>query len=379
MLTLTSCVIHRDINEINFVLGAAFDYNPSTKQYQVNVQVPKTQAFAKGEGTKSSEENYMIYQGKGKTPFLAIRDMTKIGRPFFWGHCDNYIIGNGLARHGIYDTIDFLVRDSEIRAEAHLMVTNTPLPELLTKAKGIQTVPMMSLSSILEESLSVSGKGINTIIDDVNKGLLNENNSYLATLLSESKLDYPAKESTYKFDVSGAAVLKGDKMIAVLSPAEVRGYNFITNEIENTLINTIFRGADLVVENLNSRASISIYTENNEVALLVEVEPQGSIAQVGKQLDFQNPAVMKEIEKKYAAAIKHEIENTIERAQILQADFFGFGREIEIADSQLWAKIKDRWQQEIFPETEITVTVKPTILRTGLIITTQPGDEYEKH
>ncbi|MEG6615779.1 Ger(x)C family spore germination protein [Peptococcaceae bacterium 1198_IL3148] len=378
VLTLTSCVTHRDIEHMNIVLGAAFDYNPDTELYQVHVQVPKTQAFAKGEGAQGNEESYVIFHGKGETLFLAIRDMAKNGMVFFWGHCENYVISNRLAGHGIYECIDFLIRDAEIRGEAYLLVSSVPLEELLSLPRGSQNVPMMAITPILEEGLNVYGKGIKVQIDDVFNNLLYEESSHLISLLDVTLSDYQAKEETDKFNVSGAAVFKDDTMIGSLSPTETRGYNFITNQIKNTLINIEFRGGRLVIENTNSSVNVTV-TENGNVGLLVEVKPRGNIGQFNKPLNLENPNVIEEIENIYAAAIKREVESTIERAQILQADFLGFGREVEIANPELWAEFKKRWQQEIFPEIEITVTVKPTVVHTGLAITTVPEEKYAQY
>jgi spore germination protein KC len=39
---------------------------------------------------------------------------------------------------------------------------------------------------------------------------------------------------------------------------------------------------------------------------------------------------------------------------------------VNIADKKIWKKIEDKWEDEIFPETEINVSVQSIIRRTGM-------------
>ncbi|RYD01794.1 hypothetical protein N752_28475 [Desulforamulus aquiferis] len=99
---------------------------------------------------------------------------------------------------------------------------------------------------------------------------------------------------------------------------------------------------------------------------------------VGQVLDLEDPRIIAELRPILSEALKNEILNGIKHAQGIQNDYFGFGRQVEIADHKAWSRIKDRWDEQVFPEAEFEVTVNTTIVRTGLTITTKIGELYEQ-
>lgn len=367
----------KDINDLHFILGAVFDYNPKTKLYEVHVQVARTGAFTKGDGGQK-EENYIIYDGKGGTEFEAIRDMAKNGRRFFWGQCEVYIIGQELAKKGIFDLIDFLQRDNEIRENGFVLVSDAPTSKLLTIKNGDSKVPMQSILRVIRDGSAATGQTLAVRIREVFDSLLNENTSYLIPLIKIRESDFQAKEAHEKFHGTGAAIFKGEKIVATITPSQTRGYNFIKNQVIDTLINTKYQNIDIVIEEIKQQAKIKPQINNNELSILIEAKAWGNFAQVDQKLNLEDPQLIPQVEKAYSKKVEQEILDTINRAQELKADFLGFGRAVEKADPKLWESIKKDWQEEIFPEVAVDVKVEGTIIRTGLVITTKPEVTYDK-
>jgi len=56
---------------------------------------------------------------------------------------------------------------------------------------------------------------------------------------------------------------------------------------------------------------------------------------------------------------------SIRKAQELQADVFGFGREVYRTNPRVWKQVKDQWY-EIFAGLEPEIEVSVNIVRSGL-------------
>lgn len=375
----TGCVEHRDINQMYFVIGAVFDYNPQNSQYEVHVQVAKAGAFSKAAGGQE-EENFLLYDGRGPTVFQAIRDMAKNGRRIFWGHCEIYIIGQELAQRGTFELVDFLMRDNEIREDAFLVVADghESLSDMLTLKDGAEKVPMRSILLIIREGVKVHGKTLSVRIREVFNELLQEKSSYLIPLIKVREPDFQAKEANKKFHGSGAAVFKGDRMTAAINPTETRVYNIIINDIVDILEDIKYQGENLVLEEIKSKVKLQPMIKNDEIIMLVKTDVWGNFGAIGQPMDLENPKIVEETQRAFAKKIQKQLQDGIERAKKLRTDYLGFGRAVEVAEPQLWANIKDTWEDEIFPEMPVEVEVKVTILRTGLVVTTKPNVTYEK-
>jgi spore germination protein KC len=124
LLFAGGCKVERkDINELKFVLGSAFDYDPATKLYKIYAQVADPSAFTKGEGGGQAKSPFLVFEGEDKTIFAAIREAHKgLSRRLFWAHCDVYVISERMARQGAFSIVDFLMRDNEIRETSYLFL-----------------------------------------------------------------------------------------------------------------------------------------------------------------------------------------------------------------------------------------------------------------
>ena len=61
---------------------------------------------------------------------------AKVGREVFWGHTEVILIGEKLARKGIQEYIDFLIRHPEVRLRANVFVSKKPREILLANPKA---------------------------------------------------------------------------------------------------------------------------------------------------------------------------------------------------------------------------------------------------
>lgn len=367
-------VEHRDINELSIVLGAIFEYLPEENQYELYVQVAKPSAFSKNQGGGGEQENFIIYQGKGKSVFEAIRNASrKSNNRLFWSHCDIYVVDQNFARKGIFPLLDFMNRDNEVRETANLFVSEVPPHELITLKNGTDKVPMMALKKIARIGEQGTGSSFTVQIIDVLRDVVVRNSFALAPLVKKGSAQSEVEKQQSMFELYGAAVFNKDKMVGVLTPSETRGYMFVKNKLKNTLVVTKVRDKQVTFEVIKSKSKVIPQYTDGVFSLLVEIDVGVNYGEFDAPINLEDLNLDKEAQQAFNRVIAKEVEASIQRAKELKVDYFDFARENQVAYPQLWKVMQKDWSQEIFPDTEVQVKIKSKVIRSGLLIYTDIG------
>ena len=362
------CVEHRDINDLNMVLGALIDYDPQQEKYIVYTQVASPSAFSKN-GSGQGKAGFMLFQGEGDTFYQAIRDIAKnSGKRLFWSHCYVYVITERLAQQGFFGVLDLLFRDYEVREAAYFMVTDRQPAQFVTLENAEENVPMIILKELLEMGMKRHGTTFPKELGEVFRDL-SEDNSYLIPLVSTDKPDLKTKSPvvTDQYHANRAVVFKKDKMIGTLSSEETRGYLWVTQPNAHSIVVVEVQGKQVSLEEIQHRAKITPRINQGEISFLVEVEfhmNYGEIDQPANVLDRQFIAAT---QQSASRKLEQEITKSNQRAQAMQADFFNFGRELQLTYPDTWQMVQKEWADQVFPEVTVEVAVKTQLNRTGLI------------
>ncbi|GAB6179979.1 spore germination receptor protein GerAC [Desulfotomaculum defluvii] len=369
-LLLSGCTERRETNEINFVLGALFDYNTEKEKYEMHAQVAVNEAFSKMQGGSQQEETFLIHRGQAETIYGTVRDAAKnTARRLFWSHCDVYVMGDDLARKGILPFLDFAKRYHELRTTAYIFVSDIPQEQLLTK-NGNERVPLMALKKLVLLGPQRHGATIPKRIIEVWKDMTMPYSAYLIPLVNIKQPEFQAKEDQTNFEMSGAAVFRDDKMVGKLSPKETRGYLFITGQIKNAVFPLEVQGKKIAVELIGSEAKLTPYTQDGNIAFRLEILPQFNYGENDQPVNLENQVFNKAVERAFNLVVEQEVKGSINKAQQLKTDYFNFAREVQLADANLWQQIENQWSDEVFPDMTIEVKVQSKLLRTGLLIET---------
>ncbi|AEF93580.1 germination protein, Ger(x)C family [Desulfotomaculum nigrificans CO-1-SRB] len=370
---VSGCVEHKDINELDLVQGAVFDYNKHDQRYEVHVQIANNAAFNRGTtGGGQTQQTFFICDGAGNTVIEAIRDVSKnVNKRLFWSHCDVYIVGEELARRGIFPLIDFLMRDNEIREASLFFVSQAPLTELMSVKNVGAQVPLQTIKNMIDVGLSSHGTTFKKRIIELYQDLFTDNSCYVVPVVSVREPNKKSKGDIPKFHVSGAAVFKGDKMIGQLTPLEVRSYSFIANQIKDTVIPTMVQDKKETMEVIGSRAEIKPHIAGGRVSFTIKVKPRINYGEVAQPVNLADPGFARKTEQAFNETLRKELINSINRAKEMKADYFGLARQVQMADKELWKSVKDIWSEEVFPDVPINVEVDSKLIRTGLVISTK--------
>ncbi len=113
VLLCTGCYDYNELNDLEIVSAMVVDYEEG--EYVVNIEVldtsdaaDKGSYFLKGKGKTLSEAMNDVYFGSSSTPFYS--------------HMKTLIVSDTVAKNGIEDFLDFLLRDTRIRKDFYMFV-----------------------------------------------------------------------------------------------------------------------------------------------------------------------------------------------------------------------------------------------------------------
>ena len=375
LLIITGCWNRRELNELALVVGIAID-KADDNQFLVTVQVvdPGEIAF-KGGGGRAP---VTTYTQKGKTLFETVRSMTTITpRKLYFSHLQMVIISEEIAKQGINHSLEFFTRDPEFRKDFYIAISrDVKATEIMKNLTSIEKIPSNKLHSSLEASekawaptvamrmdellLQLTSEGDNPVLTGITIKGANINHGHsmknLETISNITRLQY-----------HGIAVFKKDKLIGWLNEKQSKGYNFIKDNVTNTVgAIPCSKKGKLVIEYIRSNTDVTGKMENGKPKIDIKVNLEGNIAEVACNIDLTKIESIKKIEKTTEKEITKILESAIKKAKELEVDMFGFGEVIHRADPKSWKSLKKNWNQE-FANMPVSVTTDFSIRRTGTV------------
>ncbi|MDR7236368.1 Ger(x)C family spore germination protein [Neobacillus drentensis] len=371
---LSGCWNRRELNELAIVGGMAID--KTGNNYLITAQVidpGEVSTNASGGGRAP----VTTYSEKGKHIFEAIRRMTTTTpRKLYFSHLQMLIISEDVAKDGMNNTLDFLTRDPEFRKDFYIVVArDLKASQILKNLTSIEKIPAHKMHSSLETSEKAWAPTVAIQMDELISALTSDGNNPVLTgisikgnvtegqLLDNVERIEPHARLIYK----NIAVFKKDKLIGWLNEKESKGYNYIKNNIVNTVgpIPCEKKGS-LVVEINRSKTKVKGKVINGQPRIDIYVSSEGNIAEVSCQIDLMDPAAIKKIEKKTDKIGVDILTTSIAKAKKLEVDIYGFGEVIHRADPKAWKSLKKNWDQE-FIQMPITIHSNFKIRRTGTV------------
>ncbi|MTI80965.1 MAG: Ger(x)C family spore germination protein [Firmicutes bacterium] len=375
MFFSTSCVTVREIDELNFIMATAFEYEPKTGLYIITVQVPKT--VPKGEQPMGPQ--WMIYQAKGKSLFEAIRNLGKESpRRMYFGHCDIYIIGDEFAKKGIKSLLDFLQRDGETRVStSHFLLAREPINKLLAISDGQEALPALSLEKLVEVVLKTNSQSPKVTVRDYLKDYMKEASYSVLPLVGTSTPDMEKKEEvTTKFIVSGSGVFKRDKLIGYLRPLESRGYLWAVGKLKAAIIVGTVTNKDKEVkvsyEIVSAESKVEPVIQGEELQVNIKVKATSHLGELDGNLNVDDPKNITQLEKVLNELIKKEVRMAVSKTQELRADVFDVGEKLHKFHPEVWKQVKGDWEN-VFANITFNIQVESSVIRTGRITELQGG------
>ena len=275
ILFISGCYDYRELNNMAVIDGIAIDYKENN--YIVKLEVVKSK-----KGKDGNEIKTEVLEASDEVLAQAFYKATKrSSNEVYLGHVSLLVLSEELARNGINDVIDYVLRDIEISNDYSILVSNNiDLFDMEIDDESIS----QKVNNILNVTL---GEGNNVTVDMVGNKLLNKNIDLVIPYLSVIDQE---------FKISKIAYFDEDRLKDII---DNKIYNFLV--LDNIDIN--FYDSNNVINIYDKVVKYDIKDDT----VYIDVSCNGKIMDVSDEYNLNNSSSYKKLESIISKNIKDDI------------------------------------------------------------------------
>jgi spore germination protein KC len=376
ILFLSGCWSSHEVNTLGISVCIGID--KSENGYIVSEQVINPKAIASKRAT--DEAPIVVYSVEGKNIHEDIARMTTISsRRIYHSHLRMVIFSEDVAKEGIADIVDYLLRYHEFRSDFYFAIAKgisaKELLDTLTPVEAISGVDMFSKLRVSQEQWAptkairivelvndLSSEGIDLLINAVE--LVDSGTESDTTDVIKQSDDYE------KIKFTEIGVFQEDKLVGWLKEDEAKGYSYITGNVKFTSgYNTDEGGVEIATDVIKATSKIKATVVNNQPQINVDVNIKYVVTQVKGDFDVSKIENIEKNNQIHERKITDICNKSVQKAQELKADIFGFGEKIHAKNPAYWKTVKDNWR-EVFAAVPVHIHVEAEMVSTGDITKT---------
>jgi spore germination protein KC len=356
---LPGCWDRKELNEIALIRAVGIDRTEDGKIEVTILQAIPMRAGTEGGGGGGGGgggKQQIVLSAQGITiPEAKAKLQEKMGRRIFTGHQEVVVLGKRLAQTGIQEALDFFARFPGFRKDAFLFVSeNSPKEIFETVAPGEPTATETLYKMVrLERAVDIT---FMRVLQEVS------GDAKAASIPVVMKVN----DTTLALD--GAAVFRGDKMVDHLDRKAEEGLLWIRNEYTRRTVNTRLKGERgyISMEVTRSETELIPKIEGKKPRILLKVTATDELVFNGTRLSLYHPSNVDRIARAMERTVRDRLRWTVKRVQKARVDVLGFAGAFHREYPEEWAKMKDRWNERVFPRLKVDIQVRVHIRRPGI-------------
>ena len=362
----------QEINKLDFVQVAGLDYDELNRKYTISTASAKNQPSSgsgdmgsNNEGSNTGNENN-LFVSQGESFYDADQNFDLVcNQNIFFGHSKCILLGEDIVKkQDIGGLLDFFVRNHQNRLDVDVvivrgMTANELMLVVLSGGEDISTKAGTLLEVAGEQSYSQK-ISLYELVDMLNNKY---ESSYLPFMFVYNNiLDKPEKKGDQDVKIDGYAIIKNMRLFGYIENKTARGVNWIINKIKTgVLVVKDDTGKKISLEIVEAKSQIEVNYSEDLPDIEINIELMTNITEQHSQENiYTNDKIMQLIEKQNEAT-REEIESALEYCQNNHVDILGIGDKIYHKYPLKWEKIKEQWQDDIFPEIKINVNITSKI------------------
>lgn len=431
VLSTSGCWNRREVQElsINTALGIDRIVVEGKPRFRISVlTIRPAELQAGGGGGKSgggtpgrsqSPLPSLVLAADGETIYDAMRNYSvRFPRQLFLAHTMVIVIGEEMAKEGIGQIIDILLRHPDMRPRTWVVVTEGSALDALQLQPEVEPSLAQEINNLLLRSRPRGSKTQATNLFQLADVLLTPGKEAVVSRLqvitppeasspirqgtsaakngggsgskqaagttpsraassspeAESKTpaepyispqDQPQKHT---FILAGAAAFRGDRLAGWLNEEETQGLQFITNRASQGVIPVAFdaeeKNASLVFR--HAKAKVTPVVENGQIRIEVKIKGQADFLEEKNAVINLGEEDLKKLEQLGNQEVERRCQMAVVRAQELKTDILGFGDLIHRRKPRVWKEIKEQWEN-IFPTLPVEISADIKVEHSGLL------------
>jgi len=335
-----------------------------SKRYRVSLQIMNITPAGGGSSAtpKGQIETYVI-SNTGESLFEMIRDIQgQVDQQLWFEHTQVIIISEAAARQGgLQPIIDYFRRDAEVRGLTKMLITSGEA-RLLLEYQPPEGEPggIFFVNSLRQYRKNPHVPGWHTDMGDAARAIDNNSRVLIARV---ELVDDVVK-------LGGMALFKKGKFIGYVDEYATQGGKILSG-IEKSAIITAecprHPGKIIVFELFRHDTKLKPHIDGETIYYTLDIVMRGNIGenQCGPQHDTFDAEVIHEMEELIAAEVKKNVLYTLHTYQQLQVDASVFGAKLQAYEPLVWEKVKDCWNEDVFPNIYLIVSVHVIIENIG--------------
>jgi len=336
-----------------------------SKVYRLSLQILQLAPASTGsEGSmRSGKTSTSVISTTGESISEMIWDMMGQSNKSLWfEHVQTIIISEAAAKQGgLKPIMDFFIRSQEIRWLTKTAITSGEARALLEyKPPSGEPSGMFIANSLRMYGKSTHVPGWHTDIGDITTS----NDNQRRVLMPRIEL------ADNMVKLGGTALFKAGKLIGYLDEYATQGGKLIGG-IEKSAIITFYcpdhPGKVLAFELFSHNTKLKPHIDGDRIYYTLDIEMKGNLGemQCGLQHSTIEDQDIHKLEQLVAEAAKENILYSFHTFQSLKVDASVFGPKLAAYEPLVWEKVKDHWEDEVFPNTSLIISVNVAIENLG--------------
>lgn len=366
---MTGCWNYSELNTIAIVTGFSVDYE--NDEYNVSMLIANSK---KNESSsKEGESQTTVYSGTGKTLSDAIKEIErKSPKSIYIGHLSVVVISEDVAKKGILDMSDLLLRSAESRKKFYfLQARDTSAKDILSLVMPLESFPSHGIAALLKttseaQAITTTVPYSYFITDVLKPGV----NPVLPTVEIIGNADEGRKSSSLEttkiktyLKVSDLAIFKNDKFVSYAENDDSQMIN-ILNGNTNSLLTTIDNDNLSIGFNLTGlKANTKLIDPAN---IEIKVTGKADIREINNKINLEEAKTVDKIQNVLNKNLKGRLKDTLDTVQHqYKTDVFGYGNMIYKKYPKLWKQLESNWDDTYFPKVNVSIETDIKIVSTG--------------
>ncbi len=377
LILLTGCWNSRELKELAIVSAIGIDIVPDSDEYRVTFQVinPATISTTMG-ATAGNVTPVTIYSGTDHTLFGALRRTSqKVPRQLFFAHSQLLVIGESLAKKGIYELFDLFDRSHEIRLNSIVLISRgSDARSTLKLLNPLENVPAHGVVGRSRITSEIWAENIEIEIIDLIQSLAGAGESIISGIRIIGDQEEGGKLKTLEqtelvpyLSMSGIALFKDGKLKRWMDGPEARGVTWVQDKMKSTSINIDCKEKKeaIAVEIILSKTKISVELQHELPIFHIHIQEEGNLTEAKCPIDFSKREEILKLDQALSKVTEDEVMKAIKAAQKQKSDIFNFGRNLKQTDPKAWKEVEKDWDS-LFAKGEVDVQVEAFVRRTGM-------------
>ncbi|WP_274649466.1 Ger(x)C family spore germination protein [Paenibacillus humicola] len=361
LVLTTGCWDRTEVNDLAIVMGTALDVTKKGEvKGTVQIALPQQAGTSDGSGRK---EKFFVLSAAGQNNMEAIQRLqNKLSRRLFTSHRSVIFISERLARRGLGDILDIFTHDPHNRLRTFIMVVRGGDPEKIVEVQ----YPFEEAPTEAVKEMEILGDHLSVTLRDFFIASSSEGGNPVAAAITPEISSGKSKKDLFRF--SGAAVFKELKLAGFLNEKETDGLLWITGrKKQGRIVAALPKGyGSIGMVLVTASSKITSEVNGDKVKFHIRLRGNGDLLENNSPLDITRMPNLKMAEKALEDTVAKQAKECLYKIQKeYKSDVAGFGGVLFRNHPRKWKQIQKKWDK-LFPEAEISVSVKLNLRETGV-------------